>query len=157
MFRIGGTYLVVDTHVFDGKGMVVKAGKSFDSVVESHAQLVSTSAAGGMFAEALEYVVLAPVNPPRAQTQIQPLAKPQGQPRVQSLVKPLAKPQGQPRVQSLVKPLMKPPAQLSDDKKNEIFQKRVSMLKDLSPVKDKESIKAILHDLQDMVSEPFTS
>lgn len=135
VFRIGRKYLVIDTHAFDGKGMVVKTGP-FDSVVENHAQLVSTSAAGGMFAEALEYVVLAPVNPPRAQTQIQPLAKPQGQPRVHSLVKPL----------------MKPPAQLSYDKKNEIFQKQVSMLKDLSPDKDKNSIKAILHELQAMVS-----
>lgn len=80
VFRIGGMYFVVDTHAFDGKGMVVKVGYSFEDVVVAHAKLVSTSIAKGMFSEALEYVALAPaqtpVNPPRAQ----PLAKPQGQP-----------------------------------------------------------------------------
>lgn len=135
VFRIHGKYLVVDTHSFHGKGMVVKAGNSFASVVENHFQHASTSAAGGMLAKALEYVVLAPVNPPREQTQIQPQAKLQGQPRVQSLAKPLAK----------------PPTQLSDEK-NELFRKLVNMLKDLSPDKDKNSIKAILHELQAMVS-----
>lgn len=57
VLRVPAGFVVIDTHSFDGKGMVVKRGSSFEETVEAHFSKVSTKAVQETFAQAIEFVI----------------------------------------------------------------------------------------------------